>query len=66
MCSSWLAIQKGIHHRSIVRGVDIKQDEVIVIDDNVDDIEGNLDHGVCVKKDPVDHFSFGGVSQLDY
>ena len=41
-----------------------KQDEIIVIDDDKDDTRTILVKGVCVKEDPVDHFSVGGVSQF--
>ena len=33
--------------------MDKKQDEVIVIDDDWDDPEGNLVQGICVKEDPM-------------
>ena len=41
-------------------GVVRKQDEVIAIDDDVDDVERDLVRGVFVKADPVDRFSVSG------
>ena len=42
------------------RGVNRKQDEVIVSDDCDNDIDGNLVRGVFVKEDLVDRFSVSG------
>ena len=36
------------------------QDEVIVISDDNNDVDGNLVRGVFVKKDPADRFSVSG------
>jgi hypothetical protein len=37
-------------------GVNKKQDEIIVNNDDKDNTRGNLVQGECVKKDRVDHF----------
>jgi hypothetical protein len=43
------------------RGVNDKQDEVIVIDDDKDDAGEPLVRGVSIKEDQVDRLSVGGV-----
>jgi hypothetical protein len=46
--------------------VNKKQDEVILIDDDVNDVYGNLVRGTFVKEDPIDRFSISGESTFPW
>ena len=50
----------GLDTEDQVQGVIRKQTGVIVIEDDDNDVEGNLVRGVFMKEDPVDCFSVSG------
>ena len=56
----------GLDTTNQAQGVNKKQDEVIVIDNDVDDVYGNLVRGVVVKEDPVDCFSVSRESNFPW